>query len=301
MKNLIIVLGFALCCSSMPVYSKPILACNPDNGAVRITLHKGENLPIRFANIGQDKDGIIIWKSSVDGQTRILEKTVSDFSNGVPIRRLKGRTGSDEGKFYVQWSNGQITPIDSNIFWLSSGVNITGDGELSICGYMPLSPASEHAQKTTKYTLKVTKTGAGFIMGTDTTGKIFISCGSVCKSGVLKGTRVTLRASWQSGYSFLGWGGACAGTSATRNCVITMNRAKTVTARFASSQTSTALGVCIEQISYAPYALYSCCPSTKKSDCGKQYRILSWTPGGSNYAFQACGAAWDDCGVCCYK
>mgnify|MGYP003564720886 CR=1 FL=1 len=81
------------------------------------------------------------------------------------------------------------------------------------------------------YTLTVTKDGDG--TGTVTSSPSGVSCGTGCTEGshdYEDGTRVTLTAD-PTGYSFFdGWsGGGCSGID---HCTVTMNQARTVTARF---------------------------------------------------------------------
>lgn len=76
-------------------------------------------------------------------------------------------------------------------------------------------------------TLSLSKIGSG-------TGRIVsspagIDCGSVCAAGFDDNAKVSLTAVADSGSRFIGWGGACSGTSA---CTVTMSGAQAVTALF---------------------------------------------------------------------
>jgi uncharacterized repeat protein (TIGR02543 family) len=69
--------------------------------------------------------------------------------------------------------------------------------------------------------------------GTVTSNPAGINCGSTCSENYGAETSVTLTASANSGYTFIGWsGGGCSGTGA---CTVTMTEAKSVTAQFATS------------------------------------------------------------------
>jgi hypothetical protein len=84
----------------------------------------------------------------------------------------------------------------------------------------------------TAYELKVKKTGAGAgggIVKSDPSG---IDCGQDCTEKYAPGQEVTLTATTDSTASFTGWSGISCGTTTT--CVVTMDKAKTVTATFAS-------------------------------------------------------------------
>jgi predicted outer membrane repeat protein len=72
--------------------------------------------------------------------------------------------------------------------------------------------------------LNVVISGSGSVSGGG------VSCGASCTVPVDKDTLVTLSAVPQPGFVFLGWGGACLGSSPT--CVVTMSAAGQVTALF---------------------------------------------------------------------
>jgi YD repeat-containing protein len=79
--------------------------------------------------------------------------------------------------------------------------------------------------------LTLNKVGTG--KGTVTSVPAGINCGADCVTDEElfdKGAAVTLTALADPGSTFMGWGGACAGAQAT--CALTMDMAKTVTARF---------------------------------------------------------------------
>jgi uncharacterized protein (DUF2141 family) len=77
-----------------------------------------------------------------------------------------------------------------------------------------------------KYKLTVTKvgSGAGNITATG------ISCGTDCTESYNANTQVTLTATPDAGSQWVSWTGACSGTTVTTT--VTMNQAKTCTARF---------------------------------------------------------------------
>ncbi|MCX6703525.1 MAG: hypothetical protein NTV02_02475 [Candidatus Zambryskibacteria bacterium] len=82
-----------------------------------------------------------------------------------------------------------------------------------------------------QYTLMVNKTIGGDVTSVSPDGRI--SCGSICSAQYDQGDVVTLQArSNTAQWRFVGWGGACAGTAVTSNCVVTVDSAKTVTAQF---------------------------------------------------------------------
>jgi hypothetical protein len=81
----------------------------------------------------------------------------------------------------------------------------------------------------TTYPLSLTFAGPG----TGTVSWSAGSCTSSCSPALANGATVTLTAAAGSGSLFLGWSGSCGGTSAT--CTVTMDAARSVTARFETS------------------------------------------------------------------
>jgi hypothetical protein len=78
------------------------------------------------------------------------------------------------------------------------------------------------------YRLTVNKVGTG--SGRVTSSPSGINCGSTCAANFNYNTVVTLTAAPNSNSTFRGWeGNWCSGTG---TCVVTMNAAKSVTARF---------------------------------------------------------------------
>jgi hypothetical protein len=85
---------------------------------------------------------------------------------------------------------------------------------------------SVSAKFTLKPTLKVTKTGNGNVISSPAG----IDCGITCTYNFIKDTPVTLTATPDANSTFAGWSGA--GCSGLKNCKVTMNAAKSVSAKF---------------------------------------------------------------------
>ena len=75
------------------------------------------------------------------------------------------------------------------------------------------------------YRLTVSVTGSGRVRSTPAG----LDCSRRCSAEFTAGTAVRLRAAPRRGWRFLAWAGACSGS---RQCVVTMDAAATVRARF---------------------------------------------------------------------
>jgi Fe-S cluster biogenesis protein NfuA len=112
--------------------------------------------------------------------------------------------------------------------------------------------------------LKVTTQGNGTV----TSLPSGINCGADCEEPYRPNTTVTLTANPNADYTFVGWGGACSGTS---NCTVTMNQAQNVIATF-------------EQKPIDKFLLTI-------SPTGNGNGIVTSSPSGIN-----CGSGGNDCG-----
>ncbi len=87
-------------------------------------------------------------------------------------------------------------------------------------------PQDTNTSPQQSYTLTVNRTGSGLV-STNVSG---IECGDTCESSFDANTEITLTASTLSGYTFVGWTGACFGSSET--CTLTINQDLDVNAVF---------------------------------------------------------------------
>jgi Divergent InlB B-repeat domain/Glucodextranase, domain B len=87
------------------------------------------------------------------------------------------------------------------------------------------------------FDLNITKTGTG--TGSISSNPTGIDCGATCNANFSSGKSVTLSALPTTGSSFVGWGGACTGTT---TCTVTMDAAKAVTATFEATSGDVPLG-----------------------------------------------------------
>lgn len=130
--------------------------------------------------------------------------------------------------------------------------------------------------------LTVTRSGSG--SGTVTSTPAGISCGSSCTQPYSFGSMVTLVATAASGSSFAGWTGACSGTG---SCVVTVDAARTVDARFDRDQHALAVtraGAGVGSVSSVPAGIDCGTACTASFDEGSVV-VLAATPAiGSQFA-----------------
>lgn len=100
---------------------------------------------------------------------------------------------------------------------------------IGACGGGGGGAASSDAPAVTRYTLTASISGHGRV----TSSPAGLDCTTTCSASYDSGTQVTLTAVAASGAGFVGWSGACTGTTAT--CTLSMSQARSVTAAFADN------------------------------------------------------------------
>ena len=113
------------------------------------------------------------------------------------------------------------------------------------------------------YTLTVNRTATG---GTVTSSPAGINCGPTCAANYVVSTMVTLTATPDATTTFVGWTGACTGASTT--CTLTMDAAKTVTARFLNQLSVTRSGTGAGTVTSAPSGISCGSTCTASYDTG---------------------------------
>jgi hypothetical protein len=159
----------------------------------------------------------------------------------------------------------------------ASGWSFSGwSGACSGSGSCTVTMSSSQAVTATftqLFTLTVSEGGSGTV----TSSPSGISCGLTCSASFAAGTPVTLAATPASGWSFVGWSGACSGSG---SCVVTIGAAESVTASFA--QPGEALNVSVSgsgTVTSSPSGIG--CPSlcTMNFSSGSSVTLTA-TPGG---------------------
>ena len=118
------------------------------------------------------------------------------------------------------------TPAAGSVFAGWSGGGCSGTGA---CTVAPTSATTVTATFASSTTIGLTVTISGGGTGTLTSAPAGITCSTVCSANFASGTSVTLTPTAGSGSVFAGWSGACSGTGA---CMVVLNQAAAVTARF---------------------------------------------------------------------
>jgi hypothetical protein len=100
-----------------------------------------------------------------------------------------------------------------------------GTGSCNVTLMSSTTVTATFSQQSQSPTLNVSVSGKGIVTSTPAG----IDCGKTCSVSYASGAATTLAATTGSGFSFVGWGGACTGTG---SCTVSMTADTTVTATF---------------------------------------------------------------------
>jgi hypothetical protein len=151
--------------------------------------------------------------------------TVSTSGNGTVISSPPGiDCGSDCSENYP--ANSSVTLTAS----AATGTTFTGwsgacSGSGTTCTLTLDAAKSVDANFLTSYALTVSTSGNGTVISSPPG----IDCGSDCSENYPADTQVTLTASADPNWQFLGWGGACTGSG---DCTLTITASTEITANF---------------------------------------------------------------------
>ena len=121
------------------------------------------------------------------------------------------------------------TPATGSAFtgWSGGGCAGTGTCTVTMDTAQTVTAAFAVAAPTSTYTLTVSKTGNG--TGRTISAPAGLDCATTCTVAFGANTPVMLTATPETGSTFIGWAGACAGTGP---CTLTLTQAKSVTATY---------------------------------------------------------------------
>jgi hypothetical protein len=125
---------------------------------------------------------------------------------------------ANSGYTFTSWSGGGCSGIGTCTVTMNAATSVTANYSTTVV-----------------YSLIVSTSDTG--TGTVTSSDGIINCGSTCSANFSSGTSVTLTASANSGNTFSGWSGACAGTG---TCIVAITEARSVGATFTSVAASAA-------------------------------------------------------------
>ena len=164
---------------------------------------------------------VLVVRNSFDPDSSVLTYEVrlaEDPDMTVVIASIDGVT---EGRQVTSWTTPVTLAEGATYYWRARARDESNPSPWS-------AVASFKAVR--RQTLTVTTGGTG--QGRVVSSPDGIDCGAACTAGFDESTVVTLDAIPVAGFSFSKWGGACSGNS--KQCTLTMDEAKSVTAEFVS-------------------------------------------------------------------
>ncbi len=174
------------------------------------------------------------------GLTASVTRTINVVAaNTAPVITLNGSnpTTITAG---TSWTDPGATATDAQDGNLTSAIVITGTVNTSVVGtYTKTYSVTDSGGLTASVTRTINVLNSGsysLVVNRSTGGRVNsadgnINCGSVCSAIYAQNTNVTLTATPLSAqWLFVGWSGACSGTSTT--CVVNMSSSRTVGAEF---------------------------------------------------------------------
>ena len=226
------------------------------NGTFTVTLTgtgQGEiNSPDNFSSSGVDGEGnpIYIWtgtppiECSGPPATGVCENELEEteffegfevvevIARAFPGSKFAGYTVEEGFELEPTWCGGGSVgnPAGAHPYTCPIGVE-TGEGNVKVTAEFECETEGGCEPPVEGPELTVAKEGTG--SGTVVSNPAGIECGATCSSTAFEeGTKVTLTASPSAGSTFVSWKGCEKGGVNGRQCTVTMDKAKTVNAKF---------------------------------------------------------------------
>lgn len=182
----------------------------------------------RFVSLGQGYSGepawITNWASYSNSKTIVNGNAFGTVPAGKYVLYLPpGYDSAAMDGTSNYWGTTDESVIASRIYDRNDDITVA-----AVIPYNPIlnaAPAEVPAEP--RNSLSVMKSGTG--SGSVTSQPSGIACGSTCVADFAMSETVTLTATPEAGSEFAGWSGACTGSAA---CSVSMEEARTVTARF---------------------------------------------------------------------
>ena len=176
---------------------------------------KADNFKLKIiSNAVHSASGRVVSNIAIDGYADgciSIDNCPANFTSGT---ELVLTAIPDLGSDFASWT-GDCTGTEPIC-------NITVDADKQV-------KALFDKKTEVKHILTVKKIGSGTGKVKDGFVESFIDCGVYCNKDILEGTTVILTASADLGSEFVGWTGDCSGLG---NCILTMDSAKNVFAKF---------------------------------------------------------------------
>jgi len=193
----------------------------------------GDLVSVQMTGVNVTPDAVILTKSGTGGGVvsstdRLLSCGTACASNYTAGQSVTLTAKPDSKSTFAGWTGACAG---------TASCTVAANGPVAVGATFTLIPVAAGGggggggTVGASFTLSVSNSNnkAGTVTGTPAGDKA-ISCGSACSSKFASGTAVTLTATPIAGKAFLGWAGACAGTSAT--CTVTMSANLSVQATF---------------------------------------------------------------------
>ena len=225
-------------------------ACSGARNTCTITMDQIQSVVATFET---NPTSITLTVSKIGGGTGTVTSSPGGISCGADCketypfgRSVEITATADPGSVFAGWTGDGCSST-------SPKCTLTMDANRSVTAEFSSTPL-----------LVVSKEGSGSgVVISDPAG---INCGVDCIKNYPAGTSVKLTAAAATGSTFVGWSGACGGTSTT--CSVTMDAGKSVTARFTAIKQQLSVfhdGNGTGQVASSPAGIN--CPS----DCSEQY------------------------------
>jgi NOL1/NOP2/fmu family ribosome biogenesis protein len=187
----------------------------------------GDLVSVQMTGVNVQPDALIVTKTgngNVDSSDKLVScgnKCAQPYDAGRVVS-LTAKAGS--GSTFLGWS-GACAGIGN-----TCSVTVNGAVNVAAAFSAPSGGGGGGSGSTAQFTLQVGRSNTGTVTATPAGVDRALNCGGTCSAKFAAGTAVTLTATPPAGKSFVGWGGACAGTATT--CTLAMNANTSVQANF---------------------------------------------------------------------
>jgi NOL1/NOP2/fmu family ribosome biogenesis protein len=190
----------------------------------------GDLVSVQMTGVNVQPDALIVTKTgngNVDSSDKLVScgnKCAQPYDAGRVVS-LTAKAGS--GSTFLGWSGACAGIGNTCSVTVNGAVNVAAAFSAPSGGG---GGGGGGGGSTAQFTLQVGRSNTGTVTATPAGVDRALNCGGTCSAKFAAGTAVTLTATPPAGKSFVGWGGACAGTATT--CTLAMNANTSVQANF---------------------------------------------------------------------